>query len=168
MRPTKLRFDFVQKRYLRQHISKEIKRIENTSGEALRELWRKRFWCRAPGVKTDEIFRLLYAWRIQARAFGGVDRTTLDKIALTRQAITARRSLSPVVTYLKPGMVLVRIWRSKEHRVLVRETGYEYESQVYRTLSHISKIIAGPKYSGPTFFGVGASGRKAAVVKDAP
>jgi hypothetical protein len=55
---------------------------------------------------------------------------------------------------LKTGTTLVREWRGHAHTVLVREDGFEYEGQHYRSLTVIAKRITGAHWSGPRFFGL--------------
>jgi DUF2924 family protein len=52
------------------------------------------------------------------------------------------------------GATLVRQWRGRGHTVLVREDGFEYEGQHYRSLSVIAERITGAHWSGPRFFGL--------------
>jgi hypothetical protein len=49
---------------------------------------------------------------------------------------------------------LVRHWRGHPHTVLVREDGFEYEGQHYRSLTVITERITGAHWSGPRFFGL--------------
>ena len=55
---------------------------------------------------------------------------------------------------LKTGTTLVRQWRGHTHAVSVRENGFEYEGERYRSLSVIAKRITGAHWSGPRFFGL--------------
>jgi len=51
-------------------------------------------------------------------------------------------------------LTLVRQWHGHSHTVSVREDGFEYDGQRYRSLSMIAKKITGAHWSGPRFFGV--------------
>jgi hypothetical protein len=53
----------------------------------------------------------------------------------------------------------VRQWRGRAHTVLVREDGFEYEGQRYRSLTVIAEQITGAHWSGPRFFGLGKQAR---------
>ena len=55
---------------------------------------------------------------------------------------------------LKIGTMLVRQWRGHAHTVLVRENGFEYDGQRYRSLTVIAEKITGAHWSGPRFFGL--------------
>ena len=54
----------------------------------------------------------------------------------------------------KVGATLVRQWRGHVHTVLVRDDGFEYEGQHYRSLTVIAERITGAHWSGPRFFGL--------------
>jgi len=54
----------------------------------------------------------------------------------------------------KIGTTLAREWRGRTHVVQVREDGFEYEGQPYRSLSVIAARITGAHWSGPRFFGL--------------
>jgi hypothetical protein len=54
----------------------------------------------------------------------------------------------------KIGTTLAREWRGRSHVVQVREDGFEYEGQPYRSLSVIAERITGAHWSGPRFFGL--------------
>jgi hypothetical protein len=55
---------------------------------------------------------------------------------------------------LKSGAIVVRQWRGHTHTVLVREDGFEYDGQRYRSLTVIAEKITGAHWSGPRFFGI--------------
>jgi hypothetical protein len=54
----------------------------------------------------------------------------------------------------KTGTTLVRQWRGRAHIVLVRDDGFEYDGQHYRSLTVIAERITGAHWSGPRFFGL--------------
>ena len=66
---------------------------------------------------------------------------------------------------LKTGTTLVRQWRGHTHTVLVRDGGFEYEGQRYRSLTVIAEQITGAHWSGPRFFGVTRRARASLPVK---
>lgn len=59
-----------------------------------------------------------------------------------------------------PGTILTRLYREKAIRVTVLEKGFEYEGQVYRSLSAIAKVITGTNWNGFGFFGILNKGHK--------
>ncbi|MCH7872304.1 MAG: DUF2924 domain-containing protein, partial [Planctomycetes bacterium] len=51
-----------------------------------------------------------------------------------------------------PGTVLTRVYRGAAHHVTVREEGFEYDGEVYRTLTAVAKTITGSHWNGFLFF----------------
>ena len=52
-----------------------------------------------------------------------------------------------------PGEVLSRIWEGTEHRVLILERGFEYQGQIYPSLTAVARTISNGRYtSGVNFF----------------
>ena len=58
-----------------------------------------------------------------------------------------------------PGSVISRQYHDEEIVVKVLDGGFEYEGQVYRSLSSIAKEITGTVWNGPAFFGLRKGGR---------
>ena len=77
---------------------------------------------------------------------------------LARELEKGARSFGPGVV-LKTGASLVRQWRGHTHTVLVREDGFEYDGQRYRSLTVIAARITGAHWSGPRFFGLNKRAR---------
>ena len=119
------------------------------------------------------------AYRIQADAFGDLDRQTakmLDRLAVTEtedrtsgatEAVDtsdpstpspskAKRSESPLV--LKPGALLTREWQGRIERVMALEDGFAWNGKTYASLSAVAFAITGVKWNGHRFF-FGPNGR---------
>jgi hypothetical protein len=128
-------------------IAAAITGLEGLSPPVLREHWQKLVG--GPVLKiSPKMLRLALAWEIQARAHGGLSRTTsqtLDQIGKgqTRtQAATA-------------GMRLVREWDGRVHVVTVGEDGViRWNEHEWRSLSEVARAITGTRWSGPAFFGL--------------
>jgi hypothetical protein len=73
--------------------------------------------------------------------------------------VRERRSFFRSRGVLKTGATLVRQWRGHTHTVLVREDGFEYDGQRYRSLTVIAERITGAHWSGPRFFATGNRAR---------
>ena len=54
-----------------------------------------------------------------------------------------------------PGSFLSRVYKGQEHRVTVLENGFEYEGEIYTSLSKIAKLAAGCCWNGFSFFMLG-------------
>lgn len=114
------------------------------------------------------------AWRIQSLAEGSLSerararaaelardadiRTTLPRppkalatsvpVVLAAPRITAHDRL-PI-----PGTVLTRAYRGQRIEVKVLAQGFDYQGQVYRSLSAVAKAITGSHWNGLLFFGL--------------
>jgi hypothetical protein len=55
---------------------------------------------------------------------------------------------------VKPGTTLVREWHGRTHTIRALETGFEYDSKHYSSLTKIAREITGAAWSGPRFFGL--------------
>ena len=105
-----------------------------------------------PGLSRDLLIRGL-VHQLQERTYGGVSRALQRRLrTLSVEFESASCSASRIV--LKTGTTLVRQWRGRAHIVLVRENGFEYEGQHYRSLTVIAEKITGAHWSGPRFFGL--------------
>jgi Protein of unknown function (DUF2924) len=97
--------------------------------------------------------------KLQQRAHGGPSRALQRRLQiLAGEFEKGALSFDPGIV-LKTGATLVRQWRGHTHTVLVREDGFEYEGQRYRSLTVIAEQITGAHWSGPRFFGVSKRAR---------
>ena len=111
----------------------------------LRQAWEARFGA-PPITRSSDLLRTLLAWKIQAEAFGGLDRTTL----------AALRRTSPISKpgRLPQGVRLAREWRGVRHEVDVVGEGFHHEGQTYHSLSQVARVITVVRWNGPRFFGL--------------
>jgi hypothetical protein len=135
-------------------LDREIAGLVDRSTQELRRAWRTLHHTGPPlGLSRDLIIRGL-ADKLQARAHGGPSRALQRRLKiLAGEFEKGARSFDPGMV-LKTGASLVRQWRGHTHTVLVREEGFEYEGQRYRSLSVIAAQITGAHWSGPRFFGL--------------
>jgi hypothetical protein len=135
-------------------VEAEIAGLLARSTQELRLAWRK-WHCTEPpfGISRDLLIRSL-AYELQQRAHGSPNRALRRRLqTLAGASERGARSVDPGVV-LKAGSTLVRQWRGRPHTVLVREDGFEYDGQRYRSLTVIAERITGAHWSGPRFFGV--------------
>src|SRR5215813_14115172 len=132
----------------------EIAGLLKRSTQDLRVGWHKLHLAGPPlGLSRDLMIRAL-AHELQQRAQGA------PSAALRRRLQTMARELARGASSFDPGIgpktgtTLVRQWRGHTHAVLVREDGFEYEGQHYRSLTVIAERITGAHWSGPRFFGL--------------
>ena len=135
-------------------VEAEIAGLLDRSTQELRLAWSKLHRTEPPfGISRDLLIRSL-AYDLQQRAHGGPNLRLRRRLrTLTAAWERGARSVDPGVV-LKAGSTLVRQWRGHTHAILVREDGFEYEGQRYRSLTVIAERITGAHWSGPRFFGV--------------
>ena len=59
-----------------------------------------------------------------------------------------------------PGACLSRVYRERQHIIMVLDGGFEYAGRRYRSLSAIAKVITGAHWNGMLFFGLIRQRRK--------
>jgi len=140
-------------------VDRQIAELADRSTDELRIAWRQFHRAEPPqGLSRDLMIRGL-ANQLQQRAAGGSGRALQRRLQmLMGEFEKGARSFRPGIV-LKPGTSLVRQWGGHTHTVLVREDGFEYDGQRYRSLSVIAEKITGAHWSGPRFFGVSRRAR---------
>jgi hypothetical protein len=141
----------------RQHLTKvevEIAELTERPTHDLRLAWRRLHRIDPPlGLSRDLLIRAL-AHQLQERIHGGARPALRRRLQnLTAGSHKAGVPRDPGIA-LKTGTRLVRHWRGHAHTILVREDGFEYEGERYRSLTVIAKRITGAHWSGPRFFGL--------------
>jgi len=117
----------------------------------------------SPALNRGTLIPIL-AYRIQEKAYGGLKESTLKRLhELAKDNGNRKKSAVQAMIRPKIGTRYVREYRGKLHEVTVLETGYEFQGQVYRSLTEIAKAITGTKWSGPVFFGYKRPGKRARV-----
>jgi len=135
-------------------VEQEIAGLVDRPTSDLRLAWLQLYRTDPPvGLSRDLIIRTL-AHQVQERIHGGAGRALGRRLqSLAGGLEKGAASFSPGIV-LKTGATLVRQWCGHTHTVLVREHGFEYEGQHYRSLTVIAERITGAHWSGPRFFGL--------------
>jgi hypothetical protein len=138
----------------------EIAGLVDRSTQELRRAWQTIVSQTGPplGLSRDLIIRGL-ANKLQERAHGGPCRALQRRLRILAGEFEKGAGSFNHHIVLKTGATLVRQWRGHTHTVLVREDGFEYDSQCYRSLTVIAEKITGAHWSGPRFFGVSKRAR---------
>jgi hypothetical protein len=127
-------------------IEAEIAHLDSLALDALRRHWRVSFGRTPPADLSKDLLRRMIAYRLQERAFGGLDRESLRFLhGLARHGGSPRRRL-------KPDTVLVRDYQGQRHTVTVVTDGFDWQGATYPSLSAIARAITGTAWSGPRFF----------------
>jgi len=135
-------------------VERQIAELVDRSTEDLRVAWRELHRTGPPqGLSRDLLIRAL-AHRLQEQTHDGTSRAQRHRLQrLAREFEKGSGSSDPGII-LRTGATLVRQWRGRTHTVLVREDGFEYDGQHYRSLTVIAEKITGAHWSGPRFFGL--------------
>lgn len=114
---------------------------------SLLETWQNIFGRPAPKGLSQNMLRRFLAFEVQARALGGLNRST-------RADLSSAEPKKAQSTKLKSGGRLIREWNGVTHIVDVTDSGFEWRGQTWRSLSAIAREITGAHWSGPRFFGL--------------
>ena len=120
-------------------------------------LWRDRLGGEAPAHLPRSLLMRALAYRLQAEAYGDLDKATRriirgedgDSAPFDRRLPETKGGVG-----LKPGALLVREWRGKLERVMVLEEGFAWNGQTFGSLSQIAKAMTGTNWNGHRFFGL--------------
>jgi hypothetical protein len=133
--------------------------LEGHDLNGLRRQWRGHLGGEPPAHLERWLLMRVLAYRLQADAFGGLDksieralRSNRDEDAsdpFNRRAPQTRDGVG-----LKAGALLVREWKGKLERVMVLEEGFDWNGRTFNSLSQIAKAMTGTNWNGHRFFGL--------------
>ena len=148
--------------------------FSHLDGDQLRLQWRNHLGGVATAHLPGWLIMRVLAYRIQASAFGDLDRAILRRLRDPQgeafelgvvRLFANRRPTTPEGVGLKSGALLFREWHGRLERVMIIDDGYAWNGCVYRSLSQVAKAITGTNWNGHRFFGLktirkGASNRR--------
>jgi hypothetical protein len=145
-------------RRVSESLEAEIAALRRMNGAQLRAMWRIALKQEPPPQLRKPLLVPLLAYKLQEQAYGGqkpeVKRRLRELAAsFTRDPKKAGVRLKDSIR-IKPGTRLIREWKEQTHQVTVREIGFEYNGEHYKSLSVIARKITGTRWSGPLFFGL--------------
>jgi hypothetical protein len=151
----------------------ELAELGRLSLDDLRLRWRNNWGRLAPAHLSRGLLFRVMAYRLQAEAFGDLDRKAVGLLErMTNGAAekltangsgtlgsdveskisSARAAYEPLM--LKPGALLIREWQGRLERVTVADHGFAWNGATYASLSAAAFAITGTKWNGHRFFGV--------------
>ena len=136
-------------------VEAELNQLATAPIAELRRRYREVLRTDPPKAFGPDLLRRSIAHRIQEKTYGGLPGPTkrlLDQLVKAMAAKPNGRLELP--RRIKPGSELVRTWKGKTHRVVVRPDGFAYDGKTYAGLSEIASLIAGTNWNGPRFFGL--------------
>jgi Protein of unknown function (DUF2924) len=153
----------------------EVENLRRANVASLLEKYRRVFGEETRSRHREHLFRKI-AWRLQARAEGGLseraikraqdiaDDADLRKVApknfftLGHQQIETTPGERSHVNHDRrmpmPGTLLKRTWNSRTILVEVLAKGFRYEGRPYSSLSAIAVKVTGTRWNGLAFFGL--------------
>ena len=142
-------------------IDAEVCRLQQMTVGKLLEVHRGVFGEPSHSRHKEHLVRQI-AWRMQCREKGRLSEQALRQAAelvensdLRVASVTDRpgRRRTPARPPI-PGTVLCRPYKGKVIEVKVLEDGFEFDGQVFRTLSALARAVTGSHWNGNFFFGI--------------
>jgi len=128
-------------------VRRQLLSLADLSREELTEKWKDLFGRTPPNYGTL-FMRKRLAWRIQELFYGGIP-DALRRALVRGDGDPLRK---PTKRRMRPGTILIRMWHGDRHEVTIRQNGFEYQGQLYRSLSAVAKKITGAHWNGNRFF----------------
>lgn len=123
----------------------------------LREKWKDLYGSEPPNYGQVFIRRHL-AYRIQELFYGGLKKEVNAELLKRKPSDADSTNINEGA--FTAGTRLVRVWNKQEHEVTVVTSGFEYEGQIFRSLSAVAGKITGTHWNGRHFFGFPKMDRK--------
>lgn len=131
-------------------VRRQLLALSQMSKAELIEKWRD-LYGKEPPSYGPVFMRHRLAYRIQELFYGGLSAELLLAIIKNDDPAASQTKKRG----LRPGTVIVRMWHDVKHEVIIRTNGYEYQGQLYRSLSAVAKKITGAHWNGNRFFQLG-------------
>lgn len=151
-------------------VNKEFAGLRRLTVPALRQRYAEAFGESTRSRHKEFLIRRI-VWRLQANEQGGLSERARERarelaadsdVRLTAPRSTppggaghsneARIELSPDDRLPMPGAVITRRYKSETVEVRVLPRGFEFEGEIYRTLSAVARKVTGTHWNGYHFF----------------
>jgi len=138
-----------------EEISAQIAALASLGAKELKIRWRDLYDSEPPPRISRELLTRAIAYRLQERAFGGLEQSTRRLLERAAEDLSARgRKRVAPARKVSPGTLLIREWQGAAHQVTVLDEGVVYHGKRYGSLSEVARLITGDRWSGPLFFGL--------------
>ena len=136
-----------------------VANLEGLDLNGLRRQWRAHLGGETPAHLPRWLLMKVLAYRLQADAFGGLDKSVRRILAPRRMMTlpplsTGARLRTRDGVGLKAGVLLVREWKGQLERVMILDEGFAWNGQTFGSLSQIAKAMTGTTWNGHRFFGL--------------
>jgi hypothetical protein len=159
------------------NVGKEVAALERMSVDQLRARFSEVYGEQTNARHKAWLVRRI-AWRIQAQAEGDLSQRARERAAeLANDAdlrVSAPKAVSPAAAPERtktstlvlasdqrlplPGTVITRRYKGQTLQVHVLSDGFEFEGEVFKSLSAVAKRISGTHCNGYHFFRLGGPG----------
>lgn len=128
--------------------------LEDKDLSALRLMWRNQLGGTFPKHLPRWLLMKVLAYRLQVH--GDLDGKVLKQFQKNKTQPARAGKHAPVSQgqVLTPGTILVREWKNRPERVMVLESGFEWNDKNWRSLSQVARAITGTSWNGHRFFGL--------------
>lgn len=135
-------------------LADEIESLEELDARALKKKYRVMLSDATKCVSSPTL-RAMVAYRLQEKYYG----RSLSEDAikwLEEDCGENEPRVKPKIDGASGARArLIRIWKGERHEAVVRSDGrFEYNGQIYNSLSGIARAITGTQWNGRLFFGV--------------
>ena len=162
------------------NIDKEVAAMKRMTVGQLQEKYAEVYGESTNGRHKEWLMKRI-AWRMQANEYGGLSEAALARareIANTSDLRTTPPSENVPAPRVEPatqnlihppkqdrrlpavGLRISRTYKGVDYEVIVRENGFEFEGEFYKSLSAIAKRITGSHWNGYRFFGLQSEGQQ--------
>jgi hypothetical protein len=125
----------------------DLAALATMSSAQLQDRWKGVTGTLAPRISAG-FLRLALGYEMQAKALGGLSRSTQQRLA---QLAAARTETRPAARSSR----LIREWNGTAHVVTIGEDGViRWNDRDWNSLSEVAREITGTRWSGPAFFGL--------------
>lgn len=131
-------------------VTSKLAALELLTMEEIKPQWRKYFDTDPVRFQREYMVRRI-AYKIQAKAYGGLPKTITNKLA--RMAGDVPQITRPQAQ-VAAGTRLMREYKGKRIYVEVLEEGFAFRGKRYKSLTAIATELMGCRTSGPKFFGL--------------
>jgi hypothetical protein len=152
------------------NIAKEVADLRRMTTNQLRVRYAEVFGEQTQAMNKAWLLKRI-AWRLQALAEGDLSERARQRAAELANDADLRMSPPRVVKLevpkplrakgdLLPGTVITRDYKGETLEVKVLQRGFEFEGDVYKSLSAVAKKITGTHTSGNLFFRLNEGGKQ--------
>lgn len=128
-------------------ITRQVIDLQNKSSVEMRSLYRSLFTDPLPYNASNLNLRSKIAYRLQELALGGLSDEIKNKLEALGNNKKAKKYHN-----LMAGTKIQRSWNGVIYEIEILKDGFEFQGQIFRSLSAIANKITGSRWNGPKFF----------------